>query len=556
MSMMTKPLPADRLIANARIYTMDGEGTVAESMVVRCGRVLATGSAAEMRAVAAKNALVEDLAGKTVIPGLVDAHIHMAWTGQMLNEVLLFDCRSIDDIVRKIAERAKQVSPGTWIRGRGWDETLLSEGRHPSRRDLDPVSPDNPVVIERVFNRLVANSAALAFCGIDRDTPDIPQSESYSGYFERDADGEPTGLFREAAKGLILNKIPPPTKTELAEAIVTAVKSFNELGLTAVEEPNLSDEELDAYDLVIRRGQLTVRTEFMLPGWGFLTALGLPHRDGEVVTERLKQIPFKTGLGDGMFRLGGLKIMPDGGIGDFTARMIEPYDGDPSTKGTWIIDPDRVAELVMTAHQHDLALDAHVCGDAALEVTVEAIGAAQEADPRPWLRHRVHHAYFPTAKTLEVMARHRIPAVVSSPFLIHRADSYFDTVGTNMTNAIMPTRTYLDAGVPLASGADTPTADWNPWEGIFALCTRTTLKGRQLDQGEVLTVGEALRVYTSGGAFALGRDGELGSLEAGKRADFVVLPVDPHEVSLEEVRTMKPLATMVGGEYVYDGRLC
>lgn len=550
----TREIPTDRLVHGGRIYTMDGAGTVAEAMATRGDRILGTGTVAEMRALLAPGAVEEDLGGATVIPGLIDAHVHLLWAGQLMAEVQLFDCRTIQDIVDKVAERVAEVPPGTWVYGRGWDETLLAEGRHPTKHDIDPVSPENPVVIERVFNRLIANSLVLEHIGVNRDTPDFDQGDAYTGYFERDENGDPTGLFRDAAKGLVLNNIPKLTTEELAAAILRANRGFSEYGLTAIEEPNLLDHELMAYKLAMREGELSVRIDFMIPGYGFLTAMGLPELDHDAVDERLKQIPYWSGLGDDMFRLAGLKILPDGGLGDYTAAMFEPYHGDPSTRGAWVIPREDVLKRVRTAHEHDLALDCHVCGDAALEVTVEAIAQVQEEDPRPWLRHRVHHALLPTPRALEVMARHKIPAVISSPFLINRTDGYRETVGEEMTYRIMPARSYLEAGVPLASGADTPTADWNPWEGIYALCTRKALSGWEMDPAERLTPAEALAVYTTGGAFALGREEELGSLEPGKKADFVVLETDPHDLTPDELRRVRPLATMMGGKYVHDRR--
>ncbi|HEX3303572.1 MAG TPA: amidohydrolase family protein, partial [Thermomicrobiales bacterium] len=207
-------MAADRLLVNARVLTMAGD-RVAEAVAIADGRILAVGSDAEMRALSGPETVVEDLGGATVMPGLIDAHNHLLMTGQILQQVQLYDCRSVDDILDRVRTAVEKAPPGTWILGRGWDESLLAERRHPTRHDLDRVAPDHPVVIHRVWNRLVANSRAIALAGVSRETPDPPADQPYAGGFERDADGEPTGLFRDRAKELITSAVPAPTLDEL-----------------------------------------------------------------------------------------------------------------------------------------------------------------------------------------------------------------------------------------------------------------------------------------------------------------------------------------------------
>ena len=211
-------------------------------------------------------------------------------------------------------------------------------------------------------------------------------------------------------------------------------------------------------------------------------------------------------------------------------------------------DPGELPEIVRFCHDHGWAIDTHTCGDEAQEVTVAAYAAAQVANPRPWLRHRVHHAYFPTPRTLELMARHRIGAATSNPFLVYLAESFVTSLGAERVHGVMPMRTYLEHGVPLAGSSDTPVSDHNPWTGIYAACTRRTELGRELDPAQRLTVDEALRSYTNTGAWMIGRD-DLGSLEPGKRADLVVLDDDPYTSAVDDLRHVVPSATMVAGAW-------
>ena len=529
---------ARTILTNCRVRTMDAADRVVSAIAVDGDRIVALGGAA-----LALTGTGEDLGGATVVPGLVDAHNHLLHTGQVLQQVQLFDCRTIGEIVERVAAQARTAPPGTWICGRGWDESLLVERRHPTRHDLDPVSPLHPVVLERVWNKLVCNSRALALAGISQATPD-PGGELYAGSFERDRDGAPTGLFRDRAKELILRHVPAPGPAERVAAIETACRAYNAVGLTAVCEPGLHPHEIASYQDADREGRLSMRVDLMIAAWGWGTTA-----EEVLLRERLAQVGVQTGFGGSRLRLGGIKMLPDGGIGDRTARVFEHYLGEPDNRGSWVVDPGELPDLVRFAHDHGWAIDTHTCGDEAQELTVAAYAAAQEANPKPWLRHRVHHAYFPTPVTLERMARHRIAAVVSNPVLRYLAESFVTSLGEDRARSAMPMRTYLDHGVPLAGSSDAPVSDFNPWIGMQAACTRVTEAGRALDPAERITPFEALQSYTTGGARVIGRERDLGSLEVGKRADMVVLPLDPLAIAPDQLGSIRPLRTMVGGSW-------
>jgi predicted amidohydrolase YtcJ len=446
--------------------------------------------------------------------------------------------------------------PGEWIVGRGWDESLLAERRHPTRHDLDPVSRANPVVLHRVWNRLVANSAALAACGISGRTPD-PLPGLYVGGFERDAGGEPTGLFRDAAKELVLRHVPTLGEEERVAAIERACRAYNRVGLTCVAEPGLYPYEMEAFARAREEARLTVRTDLLAAGWGWAAAASwttgppLPEED---LPERIHALGADGAADDEILRVAGVKLLPDGGVGDRTARLFEPYADDPGARGQWVVEPELLREHVRFVHDAGWSLDVHTCGDEAQAVAVEAIAAAEDASPKPHLRHRVHHAYLPTADVLGQMARHRIGALVSSPFLAHLGESFVASLGEERAARIMPMRSYLDAGVPLAGSSDSPITSFDPWQGIQAAVTRRTVTGRVLGENERLSVGEAIRSYTAGAAAALGLDCDRGSLGAGKLADCVVLDRDPWSTSPDGLAEVRTVATMLGGRWVYDAR--
>jgi predicted amidohydrolase YtcJ len=546
---MAEVLSPQLILVNGRVHTVDDHLPMASAVAIRDGRFVAVGGDDEIRALAGAATGVEDLGGATVVPGLIDAHNHLLHTGRMLREVQLFDTRSIPEIVRRVAERVAATPPGEWIVGRGWDESLLAERRHPTRHDLDAVSPDNPVVIHRVWNKLVCNSAALRAAGIDRETPDPPADVLYSGSFERDEQGEPTGLFRDRAKEMIADHVPPPTAEERVAAIAAASRAYNAVGLTGVAEPGLYPEEIRAFVRAKREGKLTVRTDMLMAAWGF----GAPETEVGL-EERFTALGVEGGLGDDLLRLEGIKLMIDGGMSDRTARMSTPYQDEPENRGTWVVEPERLKRLIRWVHDLGWPMDIHTCGDEAQESVVQAFAAAQRDNPKPWLRHRVHHAYFPTPAALEAMAEARISAVVSSPFLTNLGEGFVNSVGAERASGAMPMRTYLEAGVPLAGSSDSYITDFNPWVGMHAAVNRTTVTGRDLGKAsEGLTAEEALHSYTLGGAFATGREDRQGSITPGKLADLVVVDRDPLAIPPAELDQVRVTATMLGGKWVWRG---
>jgi predicted amidohydrolase YtcJ len=540
-------LAPDLILVNAIIHTVDDANPMATAVAISDGRFIAVGDDDEIRALAGFSTSVEDLRGAAVVPGLIDAHNHLQATGRMLREVQLYDTRAMSEIVERVAARVLETPKGEWIVGRGWDESLLAEGRHPTRHDLDAVSPDSPVVIHRVWNKLVCNSAALRAAGIDRETPDPPADVLYSGSFERDENGEPTGLFRDRAKEMITNHIPEPTEDERVAAVEAACRAYNAVGLTGVAEPGLYPQEIRAYDRARREGKLTVRTDMLMAAWGF----GAPDTE-EGLEERFESLGVGGGLGDDLLRLEGIKLMIDGGMSDRTARMFDAYLNEPDNRGTWVVEPRRLVRLIRWVHDLGWPMDIHTCGDEAQETVVRAFAGAQRKNPKPWLRHRVHHAYFPTPAALEAMAEAGIPAVVSSSFLTNLGEGFVNSVGPERASRAMPMRTYLNAGVPLAGSSDSYITDYNPWVGMHAAVNRTTATGRDLGKDlEALTPSEALRSYTLGGAFVTGREGRQGSIAVGNLADLVVLDRDPLAISPAELDQVRPTATMLGGEWVY-----
>jgi predicted amidohydrolase YtcJ len=537
---------ADTILTNGSILTVDADFGTVSALAIRDGRILATSTDAEIAALAGPGTRRIDLAGRQVLPGLIDAHCHMLTTGLLLGDVVLHDCRTIPEVLARVAARAAGTPPGTWIVGRGWDESVLAEGQPPSRAELDEVAPYNPVCLHRVWNKLMANSEALTVAGIGHGTPQPDRAQPYAGSFDLDADGEPTGLFRDRAKELITRHTPPATTEQKVAALARVSRTFNALGLIGAADPGLYHDELRAYHLAQERGDLTVRTGLCLAGWGFGSAAWEPQ-----IKPWVEGLGVATGFGGERIWLDAVKLMVDGGIGDRTAAMHEPFI-DGTDRGQFIVPEEVLPELVRWCHDRGWAVESHACGDRAQDAVVAAYAAAQEAAPAPGLRHRIHHAYLPTAQSLATMARHDIPAVLNPPFLHYMGESFVASLGEERAARMKPARDYLTAGVALAGSSDSTVSDYNPFVGIWTMIARRTHAGRVLGPEQRLSRAEAIRLYTSGAAYALRQERRWGSLEPGKWADLVVLDRDILTCPEDAIRAIRPLQTWLAGEVVYE----
>ena len=537
----------DLILTKAQITTMDPDMPEAEALAIKGQHILAVGATVEIEALAGPNTRVIDLSGRRVIPGINDTHNHLLSTGAVLNEVSLYHARSIVDIQEAVAKAVEDAEPGGWILGRGWDESLLEEGRFPNRQDIDEVAPNNPIVLERVWNMLLANSAALAAADIGRHTPDPPASELYAGRIDRDERGDPTGVFRDRAKQMIKDVIPVRTMADYEQQIRTACRAYNALGITSVAEPGLIPKQLRAFQNVRASGDLSVRVSMCLAGWG---ASMEPNE--AILEERFEHVGLFSGFGDEMLRLDTIKFMPDGGMGDRTALMYEHYLDEPDNFGQFVVSEEELAQRVRWVHDRGWSIDSHTCGDRMQEIVVRAYADAQQANPNPNIRHRIHHGYFPTDTTLEIMREHRFPALATIPFVTNLGESYVASVGQARAARTMPLRTYLDAGVPLALGSDSPVTTFNPFVGIYSATTRKTVTGRELGPEEKISREEALRLYTATSAWVTFEDGIKGTLTPGKLADLAALNLDLFAVGDRDLFSINSVLTVVGGEIVHD----
>jgi len=508
---------------------MDGKSKKAEAVAVAGERIVAVGKSSEVRRLIGKKTQVINLHGRTVVPGMVDTHIHFVDYGLSLKRTDLRNAKSIAEIQAKVASVAQATRPGKWITGRSWDQEILKEKRYPNRHDLDRVSPRNPVILSRVCGHIaVANSLALQIASIRKETLD-PQG----GHIDRDPiSGEPTGILRDEAMPLIWSHVPPPTMGELVEAVEAASRKALSAGLTSVHALVRNSAYIEALQEARASGKLGVRVY-----------MGMPVE----LLDHLIGLGIKTSFGDSWLRVGCVKMLLDGSLGGRTAALKEPYADDPANKGLLLYQEGELSQLVRKAHEFGYQLAIHAIGDHAIELALDAIEEAQKRTPRKDHRHRIEHASIIKPGQIERMAEMKViasvqPAFVTSDFWAK------DRLGKSREKWIYPFKTLFKSTVASA-GSDCPVEHLDPLQGIWAAVTRAGFL-----PDERLSVDQILLMYTVNAAYASFEEKEKGSISEGMLADLVVLSEDPFKVSPEKLKSIKIDTVVVGGKVVKNSR--
>ena len=544
--MQITELAPDLILYHGQIYTLDREkdreNQVVEAVAIKDGCILTVGADSVIVPLAGAQTRQIDLRGQTVIPGIFDSHNHLLQVGVKLTRIRLDECRSAEEMMELVRQRAQTTPPGQWIIGEGWSEHNFIDNRLPTRFDLDPATDQHPVILMRFFNMDVVNSVALRRAGVYKGTPD-PEG----GRIERDAAGEPTGILRASAKLLIRRLLPQPTPAELGAALHLGCQEMNRYGITSVIDPGLYPYEMHAYQSFYRAGGLTVRVNLM-PSWH-----GFREEESEAeLDQRATALGIYSGLGDEWLRIGGLKMAIDGGTSSHTALMYAPFEGESVVGDFNRLNPEQLRRYFRTAQEHGWDVGIHTCGDRAMDMVVDALADVMRDLGSKDARHNVIHAYFPSDRALAQMAEHQIGAVIQPTFLYWEGDMIFRDVGRVRAANYKPARKYLDRGIPLAANSDIPsTVSVNPFVALYALVTRLNNLGNPIAPDQALSRTEALRAYTQGGTWLTREEGLKGSLTAGKVADLVVLDRDYFRVTDGAIKEIEAVMTIVGGKVVW-----
>jgi predicted amidohydrolase YtcJ len=517
-------LEATFAVLNANVITLSSKPSRAEAIAVQNGRIVAVGSNGEIRKYIGRNTEVVDVKGKSVVPGFVDCHVHMAGFGRSLQTIDLRNVSSIREAKEKLREYAEKNPNKKWILGGRWDQEKFAERRYPTRWDLDEAVKDKPVFLTRVCGHVsVANSEALKLAGITRET-----RVDGGGIDLDEVSGEPNGILRENAQELVLKVIPEPCERELEEVCLQACRKAVEVGLTCVHWIVDSADEIRIIQKLCFEGKLPLRVY-----------LGIPVK----VLDDLVNLGFLTGFGNDMVRVGFVKIFADGSLGARTAALKEPYSDKPDTSGMMLYTQRRLNGVVLKAHGAGLQVGVHAIGDKAIEMSVKAFEKALRVFPREH-RHRIEHCSVLNPKLIGRMKRLGLVASVQPHFVV--SDFWVvERVGVERARWVYPFKTLMKSGLVVASGSDCPVEPINPLLGLWAAVARKSFGE------ERLTVEEALRTYTVNAAYASFSEDEFGRIEAGKFADFVVLSDDLLKISPEKIRDVRVEMTVVGGKVVY-----
>ncbi|HUF66088.1 MAG TPA: amidohydrolase [Gemmatimonadaceae bacterium] len=526
--------PVTLALVNARVWTADARRPWAEAVAVSGDRIVAVGSSAEVQKLAGPETRVVDAAGRMVVPGFFDSHLHFVDGGHTLASVQLRDAPTPAEFVRRIREFAASAPPGTWITGGNWDHENWG-GELPTRQWIDSVTQNNPVWINRLDGHMsLANGLALAAAGVTSATADVE-----GGVIERTAQGEPTGILKDNAKGLVSRVVPPVQPDIDDHALDAAMNYVAALGITSVV--NMGDwNDVDVFRRAHGTGRLRTRIYAAVPlsSWS-----------------RLRDEVAANGRGDYWLRIGGLKAYVDGSLGSRTAAMLQPYNDAPDEKGVFVTRRDSLYEWTRDADAAGLHVMVHAIGDAANRMQLDIFEQVARENGVRDRRSRIEHAQHLNPADVPRFAALGVIASMQPYHAIDDGRWAGRRVGPHRIGEAYVFRSLVDSRARLAFGSDWDVEPATPLGGIYAAVTRRTLDN--LNPGgwvpeQKISVEEALRAYTIDAAYAEFTEREKGSLEVGKLADMVLLDRDITRVPPETIRDARVLLTVVGGRVVHE----
>jgi len=533
------PAQAATVIDHANGYTLTADNTLIQFQSLAFseqGKILAVGSAQE---VAAKTPGAQhiDLHGKTVLPGLIDAHGHVFMLGMIETQVSLRDSNSLAAAQKEVAEYARRNPARPWIIGFGWNQAIWKLDRFPTAKELDSVVADRPVWLSRVDGHAGwANSRALQLAGITRASKD-----PVGGRIERDSAGNPSGVLVDKAMDLMEAIVPPPSAAESRQALEAALASFGRLGLTSVHDAGVSPAEDALYRQYADGGRLTTRV------YGMISDVG------DNFEKMSKNGPLHS-YGHDFYALPAVKLYADGALGSRGAALLAPYSDAPQARGLLFQSDAAMRARIDAILQRGYQVNVHAIGDAGNRQIIDSFQALLTSPQRVALRNRIEHAQVVAAGDI---ARFKSIGIVPSMQPTHATSDKNmaeERIGAERLKGAYAWRSFVQQGSRIACGSDFPVESPNPFWGIHAAVTRQDMDGMPAGgwhAEQALSVKEALRCFTLDAAWAAHQETTLGSLETGKWADFIVVDQDLFRISPYDIYKMKVLQTWVAGRQVY-----
>ena len=536
--------PADTIVLHGRVYTENTKQPWAQAVAIRGAKIVAVGSDAEIEKLRSVGTKAIDAAGKLVLPGFVDSHIHFLDGALSLGRVNLEGATDAVDIQKRLREYAAKHPGDGWILGRGWNYAMFGSEALPHKKYLDEIFPSRPVFLEGYDGHTYwANSKALAMAGITRETPDPP-----NGAIVRDPkSGEATGALKESAQQLVAKIVPTPSRAEKLAALRMGIKWANEHGIARVHSAGGDFEVLELLDEIRRHGDLTVRFYVAY----FLNPPLLRPQDLDAIEDARKKYH------DDWIDAGAVKFMVDGVVESHTAAMLEPYTDDPSTRGKLFWEPSNYKAAVAELDKRGLQLFTHAIGEYGVRTALDAYENAENLNHTRDRRPRIEHIETIAPADITRFGKH---GVIASMQPLHSypdsnaLDVWARNVGPDRASRAWSWKSISDAGGRLTFGSDWPVVTLNPWEGVQTAVTRQTTEGKPADgfvPAQRLTVAQTIDGYTLGAAFAGRREKSEGSLEVGKLADLIIVSQNAFEIVPQKLAETRVQTTMVGGQVVY-----
>ena len=542
----TRVPPADLVFKNGNIYTVNDARPKAEAVAIKGDRIVFVGSNGEAQKYVGRNTRVIDLAGRTMVPGMTDAHHHLSGVGFREMTLNLEGITSLQDFLAKVKERVVQKKPGEWVTGRGWIETFWTPPVFPTRWDLDKVAPDNPVFLDRADGHgAVANSAALKIAGVDKTTP-----SPFGGEISKDKQsGEPNGMLLDAAQDLVQRHIPGTTAAEAERAIILGVNRDVALGWTQVQDPGGSYAEVALMEKLYEEGKIKLR---------IYKALSAPGREADRL---LSEGPIVGKYGNRL-TVRALKLYADGSLGSRSAALLQPYSDKPDTSGFLTIKEEALQPVLQEALRKGIQIETHAIGDRGNRFILDQYEKAMNAVPKAqWKikepRWRVEHSQIVNPVDIPRFAKLGIiPSMQASHAIgdLHFAPS---RLGIARLAGAYAWQSFIKSGSIVPGGSDAPVERGEPMIEFYAAVARKDLKGFSGEgwhPEEAVTREQALKMFTAWPAYAAFEETLRGSMEVGKLADFTVLSADIMKIPEAEILKTRCVMTVIGGEIIYEAK--
>jgi len=547
--------PADTILINGNIITVDPADSVAEAVAIRDGKIMAIGAKDAVLRHAGDSTHVVNLHGRTATPGLIDAHLHFADVDPVYSADLS-RVKNIDEALQIVRDRVAKSRPGEWIQGRGWDEGKLAEHRYIYACDLDRVAPRNPVWLTHTTGHYgVANTAAMKLAHVSSETRD-PEA----GTIDRDANHQPTGVLKEdSAMQLVTALIPPYSREQMRDGYLQLMAGLNKEGMTAIKDPGITDEHWKIYRELRDQNKFTIRLFALWVG-------GSKLEQTRQILSRILTLPKpRSANADDILISGGVKFYMDGSGGARTAWVYDDWNKnstgtDSGNRGYPTTDPEIYRRQVRLLHDAGIHVSTHAIGDHAIDWVVDTYARVLKDKPTTGLRHGIIHANIPTDHAIAAMAALEKQFDAAYPeaqgeFMWWIGDTYAANFGPARSLRLMPFHTYLTRGIPWAGGSDYFVTPFPARYGIWSTVVRKTLNGtygyQPFGAAEAVDIHAALRSYTIWAAHQLFLEDRIGSLEVGKDADITIWDRDLYTIPSDDLKDIRCEMTLFKGRVVY-----